>query len=164
VADGANRIIRKITPEGEVTTFAGKASPPGPGFDPRAAYADGAGGDARFEYPQDVAVDSSGNVFVADLGDRAIRTITPYGVFTTIAGDPSIRDESGYVVGDYLDGAASRARFLDPTALAVDTTGAIFVIDGLLIRRIASGEVTTLAGDPSNVGSRDGLGPQALFN
>jgi hypothetical protein len=112
-----------------------------------------------------VAVDSGGNVLVLDSGNRAIRKITPDGSVTTIAGDPSIRDESGYVVGAYLDGAASHARFLDPTALAVDTTGAIFVIDdGSLIRRIAGGEVTTLAGDVSNLGSRDGLGPQAQFN
>jgi sugar lactone lactonase YvrE len=164
VADGGNRIVRKITPGGEVTTLAGKPSPPGPGFDPRAAYADGAAQDARFEYPLDVAVDGLGNVLVADSGNRAIRKITPDGIVTTIAGDPSIRDETGYVVGDYVDGPTSRARFLDPTALAVDTTGAIFVIDGLLIRRIANGVVTTVAGDPSNAGSRDGLGFQAQFN
>jgi sugar lactone lactonase YvrE len=166
VADTANRVIRKITQSGEVTTFAGKSSPPGPGFDPRAAYADGAGQDARFEYPVDVSVDNVGNVYVADSGNRAIRKITPEGVVTTIAGDPSIRDESGYVIGGYVDGLASAAQFLQPAALTVDSAGTVYVADGgTMIRSISpSGNVTTIAGDPAQTGGRDGLGGQAQFS
>ena len=77
VADTQNHCIRKITPAGVVTTFAGL-----PG---KAGNADGQGRAARFSEPRGIAVDAAGNVYVADTGNGAIRQITPDGVVTTIA-------------------------------------------------------------------------------
>ena len=78
VADANNNTIRKVTPAGAVSTFAGAAG--------IAGNADGAGGNARFSTPRGVAVDGAGNVFVADLLNRTIRKITPAGTVSTLAG------------------------------------------------------------------------------
>jgi hypothetical protein len=77
VADTANSVIRKITPAGVVTTFAGLSTIGG--------LMDGAGSNAWFNQPRDVAVDASGNLYVADTGNAAIRKVTPAGIVTTLA-------------------------------------------------------------------------------
>ena len=77
VADTDNHAIRKITPAGVVTTFAGHAG--------AAGATNGTGGAARFSEPRGIAVDAAGNVYVADTGNQAIRQITPDGVVTTVA-------------------------------------------------------------------------------
>ena len=76
VADTGNSVVRKITPAGVVTTLAGLSTVGG--------LKDGTGGEAWFNQPRDVAVDVSGNVYVADTGNAAIRKITPAGVVTTM--------------------------------------------------------------------------------
>ena len=90
-----------------VTTLAGSA-----GFD---GSADGTGSAARFTFPRSVAVDSSGNVYVADTYNHTIRKVTPGGVVTTLAG-------SAGVVGS-ADGTGSAARFNQPGGVAVDSSG-----------------------------------------
>jgi sugar lactone lactonase YvrE len=113
VADTGNNTIRKITPAGVVTTFAGTAGSPG--------STDGTGSAARFNSPCGVAVDGSGNVFVADTGSNTIRKVTPTGVVTTLAG-------SSGVVGN-ADGTRATARFNGPSSVAVDGSGNVFVAD-----------------------------------
>lgn len=151
VADMANHAIRKITPNGTVTTLAGLPGTRG--------WDDGAGSVARFDQPQGVAADASGNVFVADTGTRTIRKITPAGVVTTLAG-------LGYVTGT-ADGTGLDARFDQPQGVAVDAAGVVYVADTAnhTIRRITpAGVVTTLAGSPTNRGFADGVGRSARFD
>ncbi|MBI4625811.1 MAG: hypothetical protein HY736_21645, partial [Verrucomicrobia bacterium] len=154
VADPNNSTIRKITAAGVVTTLAGLAGPSGIGS------ADGTGGAARFNFPNGVAVDGSGNVFVADSGNNMIRRITPDGVVTTLAGTAG-----GIGIGS-ADGIGSAARFNFPTSVAVDGSGNILVADkgNSTIRKITpGGVVTTLAGTSGSFGSADGTGGAARF-
>ena len=118
VADTGNDTIRKITPAGVVTTLAGSAGNVG--------SADGTGSAARFYYPLGVAVDSSGNVYVADTDNYTIRQITPAGVVTTLAG---LAGNSGSA-----DGTGSAARFYYPSGVAVDSTGNVYVADSTTTR------------------------------
>ena len=151
VADELDHCIRKITPAGLVTTFAGMSGFPG--------YLDGAEGGARFDTPEGVAVDSSGNVYVADAFNMTIRVINIRGVVSTLAGSP----------GQYanVDGAGSFARFMSPSGLAIDSADNIYVADqsSHTIRKVTlGGFVTTLAGSPENPGSDDGGGSAARFD
>ncbi len=149
VADGFNNLIRKITAAGVVTTLAGSGS---------AGSADGTGSAASFRSPSGVAVDSSGNVFVADTYNHKIRKITPGGVVTTLAG-------SGSFGVSNADGTGSAASFAYPTGVAVDGSGNVYVADqgNHNIRIItAAGVVTTIAGSSSQ-GNANGTGANARF-
>lgn len=150
-ADTMNNTIRRITPAGVVSTIAG--SPGGQGSD------DGTGGNARFLAPAGVAVDSSGNIYVADSGNFTIRKITPAGVVTTLAGTAR--------AGGSTNATGAAARFLNPSGIAVDANGNLYVTDTAnhTIRKITSGGVvTTLAGSPGSAGTADGAGSQARFS
>jgi sugar lactone lactonase YvrE len=148
VADAYNNVIRKITSGGVVSTLAGSTTP---------GYTNGTGTAARFYSPQSVAVDAAGNIYVSDVGNNAIRKITPAGVVTTLAGGVS----SGYA-----DATGSSAKFNSPAGLVVDATGNIYVADrgNNMIRKItAAGVVTSIAGTPT-AGFIDGLTSLAGFN
>lgn len=150
VADTKGHTIRKVTPAGIVSTIAGMPFTPGSG--------DGVGGAAQFRYPEGLAVDSSGNVYVADTGNHTIRKISASGAVTTLAGVPRVPGS--------LDGIATQAYFRDPGGVAVDGAGRVFVADtgNRTIRLIASGEVTTLAGLAGTWGGGDdGAGSAARF-
>ncbi len=154
VADSNNNEIRKITPGGVVTTLAGA-----PGYFSISSQ-DGTGSAARFYYPQSVAVDTLGTLYVADSGNNAIRKITPAGVVTTYVGI------SGWNYGGYLDAPGSAARFRGPNGVAVDANGIVYVADSgnCIIRKITpDGLVSTLAGTASQYGSADGIGASARF-
>jgi sugar lactone lactonase YvrE len=143
VADTLNQLIRKITPAGVVTTLAGAALTPG--------SLDGSGSGAQFNNPAGLAVDSGGNVFVADTGNFTVRMITPGGVVTTLAGTAGI-------VGS-ADGSGAAAQFNVPVALAVDSVGNVYVADysNNTLRRItAVGVVTTVVGAAGQVGNKLG--------
>jgi uncharacterized repeat protein (TIGR03803 family) len=149
VADG-NHTIRKISAAGQVSTLAGSAGVFG--------SANGMGSEAYFDSPSGIAVDSTGNVFVADA-NHAIRKITPAGVVSTVAGLLGRRGRE--------DGAASVARFDAPSGLAIDTSGNLFVADSRnwTIRKItAGGVVSTFAGSAGELGSTDGIGNAARFS
>jgi sugar lactone lactonase YvrE len=130
VADTGNHAIRKIAPDGSVTTLAGDGQP---------GDADGRGAAARFRAPVGLAVDTHGNVYVADTYNDRIRRITPEGVVSTQAG--------GTRPGN-ADGPAIDAAFDTPSAIAVGKDGSLFVADtgNNAIRRIGpDGVVSTLA-------------------
>ncbi len=151
VADSYNYVIRKLTPDGAVTSFAGLAGVSG--------RHDGQGDRARFGFPISVALDSSGNVYVADLLNNAIRKISPDGMVLTLAGRMS------YDAGN-ADGTGSAAQFYHPDGLAVDSGNNLYVADAgnQTIRHITpDGVVTTLAGLAGQPGNADGLGSVARF-
>ncbi|MEO6874813.1 MAG: FG-GAP-like repeat-containing protein [Opitutaceae bacterium] len=152
VADVSNHLIRKVTPAGVVTTFAGTAGTPG--------SADGTGTAATFNYPNDVAINPSDNtLYVADTGNSTIRKITAAGVVTTLAGTAGSTGSA--------DGTGAAARFLSPFGVTTDTAGNVYVADtyNQVIRRITpAGVVTTLAGSASAPGYTDGSGSGARFD
>jgi len=140
LADSNNNVIRKMTPAGVVTTFAGGGTPGG-----RAAgFADGTGSAALFAAPVSLTIDGAGNVYVADYLNWAIRKITPAGSVSTLAG-------GGPSQAGYADGSGSAARFGGTSKIAMGTAGNLYVLDqgGDAIRLVsATGVVTTLAATP----------------
>lgn len=144
VCDVNNRKIRKVTPAGVVTTFAGSTQ----------GYADGQGTAAKFDTPIGIATDASGNMYVSDGGNYRIRGLSTGGYVSTFAGNGT----SGYV-----DGAVGSAEFLNPTAITSDGSGNIYVADNGRIRKISGGTVSTLAGDGTIGGFQDGTGTAAKF-
>jgi sugar lactone lactonase YvrE len=150
VTDNKNT-IRKISAAGTVTTLAGLAGIRG--------SADGIGSAAQFDYPQGVATDNNGNVYVSDLHNQTIRKISAAGVVTTFAGLADVLGSD--------DGTGSAARFNYPSGVATDRSGNVYVTDSSnqTIRKIdASGTVTTLAGLAGRGGSADGTGSTVRFN
>jgi serine/threonine protein kinase, bacterial len=122
---------------------------------------DGTGSAASFALPHGIAVDASGNLFVADTYNNKIRKVTSAQVVTTLAGNAA--NGAGWA-----DGSGSAASFNGPYGIAVDGNGNIFVADyaNNKIRKLtAAGVVTTIAGNSANnPGSADGIGSAAGFN
>ena len=107
VADYFSSLIRKITPAGVVSTFAGSAR----------GFADGTGASAQFDIPYGIAIGTDGTLYVADEGNNRIRKITPAGVVSTVAGGAK----------GFADGTA--ARFNEPACIAVGADGSLYVTD-----------------------------------
>jgi sugar lactone lactonase YvrE len=142
--------IRKITPDGMVSTFAG--SPTG-----RTGSDDGTDTSATFKDPLGLATDADGNIYVADAANNKIRKITPGGTVTTIAGTGA---------AGALNGSALSSTFNSPLSIAIDAGKNLFVTEenNYDIRKIAAdGTVTTVAGT-GQAGSSDGAGTAAGFN
>jgi len=119
VSDGGNGLIRKITPAGVVTTLAGSGQDGG-------GYADGIGTAASFAGPYGIVAGASGTVYIADQAGSMIRTVTPAGVVSTLAGlhDPNIGGGGGRV-----DGTGAAARFFQPAGVTVDANETVYVAD-----------------------------------
>jgi streptogramin lyase len=152
VADESNHTIRKVSAEGVVTTIAGKAGIPG--------STDGAGTDARFNYPTGIAMDKAGNLYVTDSANHTIRKITPAGVVSTLAGKAG-------VAGPPQDGIGEITRFQHPEGITVDSKGVIYVTDTFnnAVRQIDSdGLVTTLTGASAKRGFIEGALSDATFS
>jgi sugar lactone lactonase YvrE len=111
VADVLSYKIRKITPAGVVTTFAGSGTN---------ASVDGTGTAASFNEPSGLAIDSSGNLYVGETGGHKIRKITPAGEVTTLAGAGTVGS---------ADGTGAAAKFNGPYGLVVDADGNLIVAD-----------------------------------
>lgn len=148
VADSGNNVIRKITPEGEVSTFAGTGA---------AGNVDGAGTEAQFNKPTGITADSSDNLYVADESNNVVRKITPAGEVTTIAGTSA---------PGFQDGAAAEAQFNAPHGIAIDASNNLYVTDqgNERVREIsAEGEVTTIAGN-GTAGYSDGPATASMID
>jgi sugar lactone lactonase YvrE len=202
VADRSNHLIRKITPAGVVTTFAGNGT---------AASVDGTGTGASINFPSGLAFDTIGNLYVGERQGYKIRKITPNGVVTTLAGsgtkasvngtgtaasfdfiekitiDKSTNDlyvcegnsrkirkvtSLGVVTtfagsGAYAnsEGTGTAASFIDPLGITIDANKNLYVTSGELIFKITpSAVVTRYAGTPGTYGSADGTTTSATFN
>lgn len=148
VADTFNSKIRKVTPAGVVTTIAGNGN---------SGATDGPASSATFYGPTGIAIDSQGNLYVADQGNNKIRKIATTGIVSTIAGNGSMGS---------TDGIGSLASFKHPSSLTIDNANNIYVSDqeNNKIRRIdSSGNVSTLAGT-GIAGAVDGSSNLASFN
>ena len=132
-----------------VTTLAGRCGQGG--------FADGAGADARFRYPVELIVAPSGSLLCADSGNNRIRRIS--------VSDGQVTTVAGVTASDCSDGTVDKASFDGPHGLAIDGQGGILVSEHNcnVIRRIAGGNVTTIAGQPYTGGFADGIGPAARF-
>jgi streptogramin lyase len=151
VADYGNDTIRKIAPNGAVTTLAGTAG--------TAGNADGIGANASFSTPYGIATDSAGDVFVAEMSSHTIRKITPAGVVTTLAGKAG---EPGRA-----NGIGADASFTFPRGVATDKAGNVYVADygNDTIRKVTpNGVVTTIAGKAGESAEYDGIGGAARFS
>ena len=189
VADALNHSIRRITPSGTVSTFAGLAGSPG--------FVNASGNDARFSSPAGVAVDGTGTLYVADSGNHAIRKITPAGLvstlamvgpFTTLLGIAVAADGTSYVavhtvaamgnestgiykitpdgtVSTLVGGPLNVVHYM-VSGVAVNASGVVFFTDSAnsTVRAVLpSGAVSPVAGFPGQPGSADGTGSGARF-
>ncbi|MBD1393062.1 putative Ig domain-containing protein [Mucilaginibacter glaciei] len=153
MSDFLNNQIRKIslTSPYAVTLFAGNAAG-------TAGSTNGTGNGASFNGPNGMAVDNSGNLYVADQNNNLIRKITPAGVVTTLAGNTT---------GGSADGTGTAASFLTPRGLTVDISNNVYINDSgnNTVRFITpAGVVTTIAGVAGTTGSANGVGTAASFN
>ena len=148
ICDVVNNVVRKVTANGLISTFAGDGKM---GFS-------GDGGpatSATFSYPETLATGPNGAVYVADAFNSRVRLIASSGLITTVAGNGTL---SYYGDG----GPAAGAMFSNPQALAVGTDGTVYVADtgNYRVRKVAGGVVTTIAGNGIAGDSGDG-GPAA---
>jgi hypothetical protein len=123
VADSGNHVIRKISPTGEVTVFAGSPGESG--------WSDGHASDAKFNIPWGMAIDSFGNLFVTDAYNQVIRKVNASGYVTTIAGVPQEYGAN--------DGEAVSAKFENPIGITIGAAGNLFVSDRDRIRMVFMG-------------------------
>lgn len=151
VSDTANNLIRKITPQAVVTTYAGNGV---------ANYVEGAALSASFNIPQGIVIDSAGNLYVADTGNNVIRKITSGGQVSTIAGSGSAA---------FANGTGTSASFNGPTGMTIDSSGNLYVVDTgnnrirKIVTSVSPAVVSTISG-LATAGSVDGSASVATFN
>lgn len=156
VADANNYRIRRITPEGEVSTVAGNG---------RSGLVDGTALRASFGYPTGIAVDSEDNLFVADRRTHAIRKIT-FSKDTASKEGALVSTVAGNGYPGFADGSGIASHLREPISVAVGPDGAVYFSDSgnNAIRKITpDGAVKTIAGGIKR-GFRDGIGPAAVFS
>ncbi len=149
VADSGNHAVRRIAPDGQVSTLAGSGE---------RGSRDGQGSAAQFNEPMGLALAGDGSLYVADFGGHTLRRVTPSGLVSTVAGSAG--------QGGFVDGAATAAaRLRSPVDVAVGLDGKVFVLDrsNHAVRVLdAAGQLSTLAGSGS-AGFAEGSGRNARF-
>jgi len=158
IADGNNNRIRKVDTNGIITTVAGIGSS---GLFGSYSGDKGAATNAALNYPSSVAVDSNGNLFIADYENQRIRKVDTNGIITTVAGNATATNSWGYYIGGFSGdgGAATNAELYFPTGIAVDAVGNLYIADqgNNRIRMVdANGTITTVAGNGTFSFSGDG--------
>ncbi len=144
VADSGHNSIRRISTSGIITTVAGNGTP---GF----SGDGGAATSAQLDSPSAVAVDAAGNLYIADVTNQRIRMVTAGGTITTIAGTGTV----GFS-GD--NGPATAANLNQPSGVAVDSNGVVYIADqaNFRVRKVVAGTITTAAGNGTFGLSGDG--------
>jgi len=148
VADTGNHAVRKILADGTVTTLAGTGQP---------GAVDSADGPPQFNGPAGVALDGSGHVLVSDQANGTLRRIAADGTVTTLAGTAGVTGSSDGPAGPGVS-------FTAPAGLAVAKDGTTYIADNDTIRRLANGQVDTLAGMAGEAGSVDAAGRAARLD
>lgn len=151
ITEYKSSLVRKITPGGRVSLLAGKPNKTG--------SANGMGQKARFNRPHGLAVDKAGTVYVCDMKNHLIRSVSPGGNVGTVAGKTGVAGTA--------DGQKDKARFNQPEGIVVDSQGSLFVVDtyNFTVRKIdRAGRVTTVAGLGCTSGYADGRGSRVRFN
>jgi hypothetical protein len=144
IAEAGNHRIRKVTAAGVISTVAGNGET-GHGGD------EGPATSAELDWPHGVAVDSAGNLYIADSGNHCIRKVTAAGIISTVAGNG--------MEGFYGDGgAATSAMLAYPFGIALDTAGNLYIADSYnqRIRKVSAGIISTVAGDGTREYGGDG--------
>lgn len=160
IGDSWNHRIRKVSPDGTVSTYAGGGDTIG--VQSVGHYKDASDTTARFYTPCEVKVDVAGNVYVADAYNHRIRKISPDRMVSTVAGSGGI----GQQEGGFANGPAATALFKVPTTIMVSPSGNLYVGDGAnqRVRKISpEGMVSTFAGS-GDTGFEDGVDSLASFN
>ena len=156
IADAGNNRIRKVNAIGVISTFAGSATA-GYSGDGSIAIA------AKLQSPTDVTIDATGNVYIADNGNNAIRMVDTFGIITTVAGTGSI---TGAFSGD--GGPATAAELNAPVGIKADGAGNLYIADvgNNRIRLVdATGTISTIAGNGTAGFSGDGgIATSAMLN
>ena len=173
---GYDHTIRKISPNGMVSTLAGKAG--------EAGNQDGSGSNARFNYPQALAIGKDGNLYVADGGNKVVRVVTPAGVVTTLTSTgASLQypyglafdnsgtlyvEDSQQIVAIGADGSVRSYPFTVAlswhSGLTGGASGNLYAVSGYSIVKLSTdGTMTTIAGDMGQPGYADGVGSAARF-
>ena len=137
VAEAGGHRVRKIDPTGNISTVAGTGTQ-GSSW----TFEGGRATAADLTWPEDVAVDAAGNVYIADPPGSAVRKVTPDGIITTVAGT----NTAGFS-GD--GGPATRAQLREPSGVAMDRSGNLYIADtfNFRIRKVTpDGTITTVAG------------------
>ena len=151
IADSYNQRIRKVTPSGLISTVAGDGTCCFGGDN-------GPGTSAQVHQPESIAIDGSGNLYIADLGNNRIRKLSANGTITTVAGTGA----NGFS-GD--GGPATSAQLQIPWAVASDAAGNLYIADANRIRKVSAGTITTVAGAQNSGFAGDGgASSKALFD
>jgi sugar lactone lactonase YvrE len=157
IADQVNNRVRKVDTNGFITTLAGNGL--------LGISGDGATAtNAELDSPYGLAVDASGNLFIAEPYNNLVRRVDTNGFITTVAGDGYVNLATGYSRYSGDGGAATNASLNRPLGLAVDAFGNLFIADSQndVIRMVdTNGFITTVAGDYSKGGSYSGDGTTA---